>query len=307
MDNIQRNWEDWATEIFVGNNYDYYKKKWDHRSPEKSFTSWNWVAFFFPYYWMVFRKMYLNAFLIFIGIIIGLFIPFAGLALHCLSGAYGNYLYLKKCHSTIKTASQYTNPEACIYLKKHGKTSITALILSIAIVISIAAIILLGVFFITFESNSTPQTGNNFETTVQNESIEVTAPKYYKCENNSENEIYFTNSVRNTELLFYTYYKKDYANYVNEQYLIDSIIEQLKKEHAFSPVTNEKLLTLDHQAPQFLYAFADGIIVHYIYITCEKFDDYYVLSLYNTSISDWNSTKDEITEIISSVKPKSSM
>lgn len=162
-------------------------------------------------------------------------------------------------------------------------------------------------FFITFESNSTPQTGNNFETTVQNESIEVTAPKYYKCENNSENEIYFTNSVRNTELLFYTYYKKDYANYVNEQYLIDSIIEQLKKEHAFSPVTNEKLLTLDHQAPQFLYAFADGIIVHYIYITCEKFDDYYVLSLYNTSISDWNSTKDEITEIISSVKPKSSM
>jgi hypothetical protein len=307
MDNEQKTWENWATETFVGPNYYYYKTKWEHHTSDKSFTSWNWVAFFFPYYWMAFRKMYLYAFLIFIGSILGIFIPFAGLALHCLSGAYGNYLYLKKCHSAIKTASQYNNEEAGAYLTKQGKTSIQALILSIVIIISIVAVILLGVIFIGFDSDSTTSTGNTFEITTQNETIEVKAPKYYKCENNTDNEIYLTNSARNSELLFYTYYKKDYADFVNEQHFIDSIVEQLKQDYAISPVNSEKLLTLDHQAPQSLYAFADGIMVNYIYVTCERFDQYYVLSLYNSSVSDWSSTKDEIAEIISSVRPKDSL
>lgn len=44
---------------FVGNNYDYYNRKWKIAELKKSKQSWNWAAFFLALPWMAYRKMYL--------------------------------------------------------------------------------------------------------------------------------------------------------------------------------------------------------------------------------------------------------
>ncbi len=56
--------DDWSTELFVGNNYEYYKNKWRDKPERQSFSSWNWPAFLFPVYWLAYRKMYLEAFFV---------------------------------------------------------------------------------------------------------------------------------------------------------------------------------------------------------------------------------------------------
>lgn len=44
--------------LFVGNNSDYYLKKWKSvKNPEENST-WNWSAFFASIYWLGYRKMY---------------------------------------------------------------------------------------------------------------------------------------------------------------------------------------------------------------------------------------------------------
>ena len=50
------------TELFVGSNYPFYKKQWQDKPENKDFTSWNWLVFLFPLYWLAYRKMYLEAF-----------------------------------------------------------------------------------------------------------------------------------------------------------------------------------------------------------------------------------------------------
>lgn len=73
------------------------------------------------------------------------------------------------------------------------------------------------------------------------------------------------------------------------------------------PVNNKELLALDHQAPQALYTAASGIHVSYFYFTCEKFDQYYVLTTFTISPSDWDYIKDKIANTISSVRPNDSI
>src|SRR5690625_6047559 len=44
--------------LFVDQNSDYYKKKWDNTDPKKKGFSFNAGGFFFTFFWLGYRKMY---------------------------------------------------------------------------------------------------------------------------------------------------------------------------------------------------------------------------------------------------------
>lgn len=308
MENQQRSWEDWATETFVGSNYYYYKTKWKNQTPDRSFSSWSWDTFFFPFFWLAYRKMYLYSFLFFIVSIPALIIPFAGIILHCLIGFYANYLYFKRCNKMIQKASQYDNEEARLYLLKHGGISPLGLIFSILFVICLLGVILGGIISIGANSyTSATPTVTDYEVTSTNKEIIVTAPIDYKQDTDSKYDLYLSDDSNNFELVFDIFSKENYTDSVNEQYFMDLMVETFKSSYTMQPVTDKELLILDHQAPQALYTSTSGISVSYLYFTCEKFDQYYVLTIFSISPSEWNSKKDEIADAISSVRPNDTL
>lgn len=307
MENVQRTWEDWATETFVGDNYYYYKQKWEHQNPDHSFTSWNWAAFFFPFYWMVFRKMYLYSFLFLLASIFGFLFPI-GIILHCLVGAYGNYLYFKTCNLRIRTASQYSNDDAITYLNKRGGTSLIGVIISIVAILMVYGFIILSVIlYANYSNTNSAESQNTYDVVSENKEIIVTAPIDYKQETEKGIDLYLVDNYNDSELIFNIYHKEDFTNTVNEQYFTDLMLEKLKSSYSMHPVNNKELLTLDHQAPQTLYSTTDGTGITYFYITCEEFDEYYVLTLFTITPSEWNYTKEKIANTISSVRPNDAL
>lgn len=92
-------------QTFVGDNYEYYRAKWQKSADNNNNPmSWNWAAFFLGVVWLVYRKMY-NYALIFVGLIaldmlIETFYPlpdFMGnvvnIVIALAFGFYGNALY----------------------------------------------------------------------------------------------------------------------------------------------------------------------------------------------------------------------
>jgi uncharacterized membrane protein len=307
MENQQRSWEDWATETFVGSNYYYYKTKWEHQTPDRSFTSWNWAAFFVPFYWMIYRKMYLYAFLFFIASIVGTIFPI-GLIFHCLVGVFANYLYLKTCNTTIKTASQYNNENAMTYIKKKGGTNGLGVILTIVSIFVVSIMIFLGIILLADNSDTASVSNQNtYDAISVNKDIIVTAPYSYKQQENETYDIYLYNNIKDSEFLFKVYYKDDYQDTINEQYFIDETKEFFELKYSLTPVNNKEMLTLDHQAPQTLYCATIDSNIFYFYFTCEKFDKYYVLTTFTVKPSDWDRVKEKISDTISSVRPNDTL
>jgi Tfp pilus assembly major pilin PilA len=82
--------EDYA--LFIGKNSDKYLAKFKkfNLTGEDSFAAtWHWPAFFVPFFWLLYRKLYLWALLVFI---VGL-IPYVGFAAMVVFGISANYLY----------------------------------------------------------------------------------------------------------------------------------------------------------------------------------------------------------------------
>jgi hypothetical protein len=96
---------DLHVQTFVGENYEYYRAKWQKSADNNNNPmSWNWAAFFLGVVWLVYRKMY-NYALIFAGfivldMIIESFFPLpaaignmVNLMIALAFGFYGNFLY----------------------------------------------------------------------------------------------------------------------------------------------------------------------------------------------------------------------
>lgn len=64
MNNVNRE-ENFAA--FVEKKEEYYLAKWDVFENSSEKISWNWAAFFFSAYWMMYRKMYIPAVFVFAG------------------------------------------------------------------------------------------------------------------------------------------------------------------------------------------------------------------------------------------------
>ena len=139
--------DDWSAEIFVENNYEYYKNKWRDKPERQNFASWNWPAFLFPLYWLAYRKMYLEAFLYGVISLLSVIIPGSGLILRIVVGIYANSYYRKKGLKIIIQTSGMTDGEAGMYISKHGGTSVLSIFITILITVFLAIAVIAGIVF----------------------------------------------------------------------------------------------------------------------------------------------------------------
>ncbi len=134
--------------IFIGKNADYYLQKFEVFEKTGSALSWNWASFGFGIFWMVYRKMYLFAFLallfmFFLNVLeVSLkFSPalsfFLSLWLWVGFGLFGNYLYYIHVKKKVMEISiQYpSEEEQKLILQKEGGTSWVSVFLFILIFI----------------------------------------------------------------------------------------------------------------------------------------------------------------------------
>lgn len=110
VDDVNR---DWLTreeaEAFIGGNSSYYLEKWGSRH-NSTLKGWNWAAAIFGIEWMAYRKMYLEAFLLYAFFMVAVLvigsmfwvlrisfeIEILNLPLAIFSGLFGNLMYRKK-------------------------------------------------------------------------------------------------------------------------------------------------------------------------------------------------------------------
>ena len=90
--------EDFIT--FIGKNANAYItkfKKFNISGIDDFHPTWHWPAFFVPFFWLLYRKLYLWALLVFCLSVI----PYVGFIVMIVLGITGNYLYYKHAKKRI--------------------------------------------------------------------------------------------------------------------------------------------------------------------------------------------------------------
>jgi hypothetical protein len=142
--------EDWQIDAFVSINSNYYKEKWKDHTGE-IYGGWNWVAFFFAIEWLVYRKMYKQAIVIFIvmnvintilvlSLNIGLSDRFFFDIIKLIIAIWGNGFYRRKLISLLEKTKDMSKKERIFVLSKKG--GINVLGLGIFIMLEIIIIII---------------------------------------------------------------------------------------------------------------------------------------------------------------------
>lgn len=123
----------------VRNNNAYYDFKWGKaKDPEKE-NSWNWVAFFFPLFWLAYRKMYkLFCIIALVGVptlITSVFIDIplwidviVYLGTMLFTGWQGNRLYYKHVVRVLHEAKELPDAQQHYYFQTRGGTHVGIMI-----------------------------------------------------------------------------------------------------------------------------------------------------------------------------------
>ncbi|MEB9975691.1 DUF2628 domain-containing protein [Bacillus cereus] len=127
----------------VQKNTAYYDFKWEKAENSAQGNTWNWVGFFFPYFWLAYRKMY-KLFIIltllsvpsivvspFVDIPDGIYLS-VNLVLHLgvmlFTGWQGNRLYYKHAVRILHKVEDMSDHEKAYYLKSKGGASFVGMI-----------------------------------------------------------------------------------------------------------------------------------------------------------------------------------
>lgn len=137
--------------LFLEKNQSYYLEKFNLIEKTGDKKAWNWCSFLIGGYWMLYRKMYVQAIIYIIANLILGCIPFIGWALSlalCVGlGIFGNSLYLdhiKKTFTEIGCAD--SNMRSALINKKGGTNLVLPILLAvIPVIIGIIASIFIGV------------------------------------------------------------------------------------------------------------------------------------------------------------------
>lgn len=137
--------------LFLEKNQSYYLEKFNLIEKTGDKKAWNWCSFLIGGYWMLYRKMYVQAIIYIIANLILGCIPFIGWALSlalCVGlGIFGNSLYLdhiKKTFTEIGCAD--SNMRSTLINKKGGTNLVLPILLAvIPVIIGIIASIFIGV------------------------------------------------------------------------------------------------------------------------------------------------------------------
>jgi hypothetical protein len=109
-------------EIFVGENYGYFQRKWLAMQARDGYQSWNWAAFFFTPYWLLYRRLYayFAIYLVAIAGLIGIEVLFTisdavaramHIALAAVAGMFGNYGYRMHMQRKLSAVAGSGSPE----------------------------------------------------------------------------------------------------------------------------------------------------------------------------------------------------
>lgn len=130
--------------IFIGKKADYYKtkfRKFNVRGVETFAPTWNWCAFLFTFWWMLYRKLYLWALVW----ILLTFVPFFGLVFWIAAGIVGNYLYFRHVNARIREArSVQPSHQLPAALAELG--GVNEWVIPVAIVVTLGFVILCVLF-----------------------------------------------------------------------------------------------------------------------------------------------------------------
>ena len=137
--------------LFLEKNQSYYLEKFNLIEKTGDKKAWNWCSFLIGGYWMLYRKMYVQAIIYIIANLILGCIPFIGWALSlalCVGlGIFGNSLYLdhiKKTFTEIGCAD--SNMRSTLINKKGGTNLVLPILLAvIPVIIGIIASIFIGI------------------------------------------------------------------------------------------------------------------------------------------------------------------
>ncbi len=128
--------------VFIGKNSEKYLSRFRRFTAggQDSFNvTWHWPAFFFSFWWMLYRKMYLWALLaLFLGCV-----PYLGLVAMVAFGICGNYLYYR--HAKGRVAEIRSAPgsdvEIAAALARAGGVNNVAVVVAPLILIAVIAIL----------------------------------------------------------------------------------------------------------------------------------------------------------------------
>ena len=155
VDNISNN-ESYTQEelsLFLEKNQSYYLEKFNLIEKTGDKKAWNWCSFLIGGYWMLYRKMYVQAIIYIIANLILGCIPFVGWALSlalCVGlGILGNSLYLdhvKKTFTEIGCAD--SNMRSTLISKKGGTNLVLPILLAvIPVIIALITCATMGIMF----------------------------------------------------------------------------------------------------------------------------------------------------------------
>jgi len=130
-------------DIFINNNADKYLtkfRKFNINGVDGFSVTWHWPAFFVPFFWMLYRKLYFWALLVFVLSAI----PFANLILMIVFGFTGNYIYYKHAQKKlleINLAPSFSDAQKAVNIARQGGTNNVAVILAPILLLAVAGIL----------------------------------------------------------------------------------------------------------------------------------------------------------------------
>lgn len=139
--------------IFLSKNQMFYLEKFDQINRTGDKKTWNWSAFLANIYWMLYRKMYVEAGLYFLANFILSFIPIIGWILSLVLwggvGLFANSLYLDHINKKFKEINCADSNLRQTLINKYGGTNMVApiVLLLIPIVIMIIFLVISVVVF----------------------------------------------------------------------------------------------------------------------------------------------------------------
>lgn len=131
-------------ERLIGSKTEYYLPRFEKMETLNSFTDWNWAAFFFGFWWMLYRKMYVfGAVALAVTELLSLLtIPGLGLLVSLAVGVVGNFLYMKDINNRTDKAMDMQPEERELYIQKNSGTGWTG------VVVAFVVFLILGMLFV---------------------------------------------------------------------------------------------------------------------------------------------------------------
>lgn len=295
---------DWSIELFVGKNYEYYKSKWHNKQKFENFASWNWPAFFFPVYWLAYRKMYLEAFIYGVLSLFLVIIPGSGLILHIVTGIFANSYYHKKWLKIVAKTSKMTESELKQYISKHSGTSILSIFITILVIIFLASAVIAGIAFLPTGENQIQSQSVEFKTFTTNDFV-FSFPKDWEL-NKEKNPFELECISQSKDLVtgIFVYEKIDLAENTSPEDImalqIDNIQSMNKNVKFIEEIKDETIG--DKRIKTVVYSDEDDGIRYYYILSLVEFKEFekFAIILQTCIPSNFEKYKSTLEEIVSS-------